>query len=112
MLLRSIACALLLSLTACMGWYTQEGRYTKDVVKAEHPTKIKVTLRDSSVVVIENPTIGARGDTVSGEVEGATTHVPIKDITEVGIRRVSEKRTTTVFFAVAIAGIAGLVALN
>ncbi len=112
MLLRSIACMLLLSLTACMGWYNKEGRYTKEVVTAEHPTKIRVTLRDSSVKVLEHPSIVALGDSVSGEVEGAMSRVALKDVTQVGIRRVSESRTTMVFFAVAIGAIVGFVTLQ
>lgn len=111
MLLRSIACALLLSLTACMGWYNKEGRYTKEVVTSEHPPKIRVTLRDSSVVVLEHPTIVALGDSVAGETEGVTSRVALKDVTVVGIRRVSERRTTVLFFAFAVGAIAGFVAL-
>ena len=111
MLLRSIACALLLSLTACMGWFDKEGRYLKQVVTTDHPTKIRVTLRDSSRIVLENPTIVALGDSVSGEVDGVTSRVALKDVTEVGIRRVNERRTTMLFFAFAVGAIAGFVAL-
>jgi type IV pilus biogenesis protein CpaD/CtpE len=112
MQLRPIVCALLvLYLSACTGWHTVERQGLTQLINTDHPTTVRVTMRDSSVIVLEQPKM-AFGDSLSGLVNGARSNVAVADVTQVQIRRVNERRTTAIFFAVAVAGIAAMVALN
>jgi hypothetical protein len=70
-----------------------------------------VTLRDGSVVVLDQPRM-ASVDSVAGVSNGVRSAVAARDVTQVAVRGVNEHLTTAIFFGVAVAGIATLVAIQ
>ena len=110
MQLRLIACALLLSLAACVGWTGRPGMSLNEVLSREHPSTVRVTLRSDSVVVVDQPHMA--GDSLSGIIKGAQSKVAVADITHVAIRGTNEFATTAIFAGIAVGIVAGLVALN
>ena len=105
MQLRPIAWALLLLyLPACTGWYAVERQGLTQMINTDHPTKVRVTMRDSSIILLEQPKL-AFGDSLSGLVNGARSNVAVRDVTQVEVRRVNELATTAIFFGVAVAGL-------
>lgn len=108
---RPIACALLLlNLAACMGWHGVETNGMRQMIKSDHPTAIRVTLRNDSIMVLDQPKM-AFGDSVSGLRNGARSNVAAADITHIEVRRVNELATTAIFFGVAVGGIIAAVTL-
>lgn len=83
----------------------------KQMINTDHPKALRVTMRNGSVMVLDQPKM-AFGDSLSGLLNGAQSIVAVRDVTQVEVRRVNERRTTAIFFAVAVAGIATMVALN
>jgi hypothetical protein len=107
-----IACALmLLSLTACIHWRTRSGMGLHRLITTEHPTTIRVTLRNGSVMVLDQPRMTS-ANTLSGVSNGAQSSIAASDVTEVAVRGVNERGTTVLFVGGAVAVIAALVAIQ
>jgi len=109
---RPIAYALLLwYLPACTAWHVEEGVSPQQLIAAQHPNAVRVTLPDSSRIVLHQPRIAA-GDSLAGILNGAPSSVAVSDVTQVAIRKVSAGRTvglvagTAVLAAVIAVGIA------
>ena len=107
-----LACALmLLSLSACIHWRVRTGSSVHTLITNEHPTTVRVTLRDGSVMVLDQPRMTAV-NTLSGISNGAQASVAASDVTQVAVRGVNERATTLLFVGGAVAVIAGLVAIQ
>lgn len=107
-----IACALmLLSLTACMHWRTRTGTSLHQLITTEHPTTVRVTLRNGSVMVLDQPRM-ASATILSGVSNGAQSSIAASDVTQVAVRGVNERATTVLFVGGAVAVIAALVAIQ
>jgi hypothetical protein len=109
---RPIAYALLLwYLPACTAWHVEEGVSPQQLIAAQHPTAVRVTLPDRSRIVLQQPRIAA-GDSLAGILNGAPSSVAVSDVTQVAIRQVSAGKTVAlvagvgVLAAVIAAGIA------
>lgn len=106
---RPIALALLLwYVPACTAWHVEQGVSPQQLIAAEHPNKVRVTLPDRSQIVIHQPSI-APGDSLAGIVDGKASSVAAADVTQVAIRKVSTGRT--VGLVVGLGAVAALIAL-
>ncbi len=102
---RPIVFAVLVSfLPACTVWQVQQGITPQQLIAARQPGKIRVTLPDSSQIVLHEPTIA--GDSVAGVVHGRDSSVAASDVKQLAIRKVSGGRT---FGAVVGLGLLGAV---
>jgi hypothetical protein len=81
------------------------------LITNEHPTTIRVTLRNGSVMVLDQPRMTS-ANTLSGVSNGAQSSIAASDVTEVAVRGVNERGTTVLFVGGAVAIIAGLVAIQ
>lgn len=103
---RPIAFALLLwYLPACTAWYVEERVSPQQLITAQHPTAVRVTLPDGSRIILGQPRI-APGDSLAGVLNGAPSSVAFADVTQVAMRKISAGRTVLL-----LAGIAVLAAL-
>jgi hypothetical protein len=91
---RPIAYALLLGyLPACTIWHFEDGVSPQQLIAAQHPNAVRVTLPDRSRIVLHQPRIAA-GDSLSGFHHGAPFSVAVSDVgCWVATRRVSIGRT-------------------
>ena len=106
---RPIAYVLLLVyLPACTAWHVEQGVSPQQLIAAQHPNVVRVTLPDRSWIVLHQPRIAA-GDSVAGILNGAPSSVAVSDVTQVAIRKVSAGRT--VGLVASVAAIAAFVAL-
>ena len=106
---RLIAYALLLwYLPACTTWHFEDGVSPLQLIAAQHPNVVRVTLPDRSRIVLHQPRIAA-GDSLSGILNGAPSSVAVSDVTQVAIRKVSTGRT--VGLVVGLGAVAALIAL-
>ena len=106
---RPIAYALLLCyLPACTSWHVEETVSPQQLIAAEHPNAVRVTLPDRSRIVLHQPRIAA-GDSLAGVVHGAPFSVAVSDVGWVATRRVSIGRTLELILGttMAVALIAG-----
>jgi len=106
---RLIACALLLLfLPACTVWHFEDGVSPQQLIAAQHPNAVRLTLPDRSRIVLHQPRIAA-GDSLSGFHHGAPFSVAVSDVGWVATRRVSIGRTLGLILgtAMAVALIAG-----
>ena len=89
---RAIALALLLwYVPACTTWQVQQGITPQQLIAARQPDAVRVTLPDSSQIVLHEPTIA--GDSVAGIVHGRDSSVAASDVKQLAIRKVSGGRT-------------------
>ena len=101
---RLVACVLLPSqLGACMSWKTQEAA-PPQLVNEEQPSRIRVTLRDGTQVVLTEPTIS--GDTLWGLNDGEQTGIPEQEIAEVALHK-TDGTTTVIALGVGLGVAAG-----
>jgi hypothetical protein len=91
--------ALLAALTGCTSWRVVEAPAPAQLVTAERPTRMLVTRKDGSVVVLSRPDV--RGDTLIGHQPAGLTlsdtareiPVPLSDVRSVAVRRHSTVKT-------------------
>ena len=110
---RAIGLALLLwYVPACTTWQVAEGITPQRLIADQHPAAVRVTLPDSSQIVLDAPSIA--GDSVAGLVDGRDSSVVASDIKQVAVRRVSGGKTAgmVVGLGLVAALIAGAVALH
>jgi len=79
-----------LSGPACHAWHT-ERLGPEALLVSRQPAQLRVTLADSSQIVLERPAL--RGDTLVGigqdQGEGDVMRIPLTDIRELATRRIS-----------------------
>lgn len=103
MLLRSIACAILLwYLAACTTWRVTKVYTVKDVVSGDQPSVVRITRTNGWYMVIHEPRIAA-GDTLVGNYFGKPYAIAVSDVTEVATRKVSKSRTIGLAAGVSVA---------
>jgi hypothetical protein len=110
---RAIALALLLwYVPACTTWQVAQGITPQQLIADRHPAAVRVTLPDSSQIVLDEPSIA--GDSVAGFVHGRDSSVVASDVKQVAIRKVSGGRTMGMVVGLGLLGalIAGAVALQ
>jgi hypothetical protein len=95
---RPIAYALLLwYLPACTVWHFEDGVRPQQLIAAQHPNAVRVTLPDRSRIVLHQPRIAA-GDSLSGFHHRAPFSVAVSDVGWVATRHVSIGRTLGLIF--------------
>ena len=82
---------LLLNLTACSTWQSVGPVSPSQFIEAEQPDRVRVTVRDGTESVLEEPSV--EGDELVGSVEEASVRVPFGDIFRFEARRFSTVRT-------------------
>ena len=82
---------LLLNLTACTSWQPAATPSPTQFVEVEQPDRVRVTVRDGTESVLEEPSV--EGDELVGSVEEASVRVPFGDIVRFEVRRFSVGRT-------------------
>ena len=82
---------LLLNLTACTSWQPAATPSPTQFIEAEQPDRVRVTVRDGTESVLEEPSV--EGDELVGTVEEASVRVPFGDIFRLEVRRFSVGRT-------------------
>ena len=82
---------LLLNLTACTSWQPAATPSPTQFVEVEQPDRVRVTVRDGTESVLEEPSV--EGDELVGTVEEASVRVPFGDIFRLEVRRFSVGRT-------------------
>jgi hypothetical protein len=110
---RAIALALLLwYVPACTSWHVEQGVDPQQLVTAQHPKKVRVTLPDRSQLVLDQP--NAAGDSLTGLVDGKAATVATADVRQIATRKASAGRTVlmVVGLGVVAAGIALLHAIS
>lgn len=89
---RSIALAVLVwFVPACTTWQVQQGITPQQLIAARKPEAVRVTLPDSSQIILHKPLIA--GDSVAGFVHGRDSSIAASDVRQVAIRKVSGGRT-------------------
>jgi hypothetical protein len=98
-LCRAIATTLLVtaSLSACTSWQVQTVA-PEQVVSTQHPSSVRVQRLDGSRAVVDDPRIG--GDSLLGVTVGKPTGVPLADIYQVAVKRVSAGKTVGLVLAI------------
>jgi hypothetical protein len=86
-----------------MSWKTQEAT-PQQLVNEEQPSRIRVTLTDSTRIVLTEPTIS--GDTLWGLVDGERAGVPEPEIREMALWR-ANGTTTVIVLGVGVVVAAG-----
>ena len=95
---RPIVYALLLwYLPACTVWHFEDGVSPRQLIAAQHPNAVRVTLPDRSRIVLHQPRIAA-GDSLSGFHHRAPFSVAVSDVGWVATRHVSIGRTLGLIF--------------
>lgn len=110
---RSIALAMLLwYVPACTTWQVTQGVTPQQLIADRHPPAVRVTLPDSSRIVLDEPSI--EGDSLVGFVGAKDSSVAAADITQIAVRKVSTGKTVGLVFGLALLGatIAAGVALS
>jgi len=82
---------LLLNLTACTSWQPAATPSPTQFVEVEQPDRVRVTVRDGTELVLEEPSV--EGDELLGTVEEASVRVPFGDIFRLEVRRFSVGQT-------------------
>ena len=82
---------LLLNLTTCTSWQPAATPSPTQFVEAEQPDRVRVTVRDGTELVLDEPSV--EGDEFVGTVEEASVRVPFGDIFRFEVRRFSTVRT-------------------
>ena len=99
---RPIAYALLLCyLAACTTWHVEEGVSPLLLIATEHPSRLRLTRSDSSLIVLENPRV-VGSDTLVGEGHKAATRVAVSDVRQVAIQKVSAGKTIGFFLGLSV----------
>jgi hypothetical protein len=99
---RPIAYALLLwYLPACTVWHFEDGVRPQQLIAAQHPNAVRVTLPDRSRIVLHQPRIAA-GDSLAGVLNGAPSSFAVSDVTQVAIRKISAGRTVLLVAGIAV----------
>ena len=80
-----------LHLTACSTWQSVGPVSPSQFIEAEQPDRVRVTVRDGTESVLEEPSV--EGDELVGSVEEASVRVPFGDIFRFEVRRFSTVRT-------------------
>jgi len=84
-------CLLLVTtLGACTEWHV-EAASPRNVVTTAHPTRLRVTHRDSTLTVVEAPAVV--GDSLRGQVQRIPWAIALPDIAAVAVRRPSDGRS-------------------
>jgi hypothetical protein len=90
---RPIALALLLwYVPACTSWHVEQGVSPQQLIVAQHPNAVRVTLPDRSQIVLHQPS-NAAGDSLAGIIDGKASTVAASDVTQIATRKVSGGRT-------------------
>jgi len=84
---RAVAAVLLaVYLPACHHWVTPKGMTPQEYITANHPSTVRVTLADSSRVVLQNPR--AASDSLWGSVApGGQWGVPLSSVQLLQVRK-------------------------
>lgn len=101
------AVVVLLALCGCATWRPQ-GLTPEAVLRLDHPERIRLTLTDSTRLVLWHPIL--LGDSISGLRSGKTRTVPLTDVPYVSLRRPDNGATFGGLGLLLTAGLVGLVA--
>jgi hypothetical protein len=88
--------------TACTQWQPQSVS-PSDVVNSTHPARLRVTGRDSSITVVDAPTVS--GDSLSGRVGGNPWAIARPEVAGVAVQTIHGSHS-----ALLISGIAAVAA--
>ncbi len=106
---RAIALALLIwYVPACTYWQVAQGITPQQLIADKHPAEVRVTLPDSSQIVLDEPSIA--GDSLAGFVNSKDFSVVASDVTQVAVRRVNGRKTVGLVGGLGL--LAGLIALG
>lgn len=96
---RAVAGLLMLAttLTACTSWQVQTVA-PEQVITTQHPSTVRVQRLDGTRAVVEDPRIG--GDSLLGVTIGKPIGVPLADIYQVAVKRVSAGKTVGLVLAI------------
>ena len=86
-----VVAVLVCFLPACTVWQVQPGITPQQLIAARQPDAVRVTLPDSSEIVIHEPTVAR--DSVMGVVHGMDSSVAASDVKQLAIRKVSGGKT-------------------
>ncbi len=104
---RIIACALLPAhVASCTSWRVEPLRPEQVVDSHQPPSQIRLTLVDSSRVVLEEPRVSA--DSLIGRVRGDRWAVAVREIAQVEVRRGNTLKTALLVAGIAVAVLAAI----
>jgi hypothetical protein len=99
---RPIVYALLLCyLAACTTWHVEDGASPLLLIATEHPSRVRLTRSDSSLIVLENPRI-AGSDTLVGQGHKESTTVAVSDVRQIATQHVSAGKTIGLVFGLSV----------
>ena len=95
------------AMAGCTQWHP-ESVSPSDVVATNHPARLRVTARDSSVTIVDAPLVA--GDSLRGRVGGSAWAIALSDVSEVAVRRIHGGHSALLIggLAAVTAGIAAL----
>jgi hypothetical protein len=99
---RPIVFALLLCyLPACTTWHIQQGVSPQQLIAAQKPEKVRVTMPDRSSLILNSPSVS--NDSLVGTLDdGAYARVAVSDVTQVATRKLDAGRTGAVVIGVGL----------